>query len=400
MRQPPSISQNSRRSGSRSAIPGTAVLSAAILLIAGLGVAPVQGGTQDDAIAMWGKRYQQAYQDLRYGSTFEKIRAARLMGAHRKSRYIRPLGKELLRELDRPAYRKVPTNDPYVKSEIAWAMGEIGHKQAVPDLLQAIALTMTIAEEEFAVTVQKRTEALKASEEAATARGEDAAEPERIKPVTLTRERPGPFLVEGYTFPYSPDMMWSKADEFKSIPAPDDTAEDHRIRLMGANYLNLLRALFIALGEIGDESAIEAIKAADGQTDIPGVSSYLTNDIPVVRGFASIALGKIATKKAYALIDQHYPNETVDSIKVRIAHSVLGSDKSRTEYYDEMLRYLAINDDRVRYLAAVGMRELAMGESLDHLKDAYSIEHDPVIRKVLQEAIHNAEVDSIIPVNY
>lgn len=354
----------------------------------------VRGGTQDDAIALWTKRYKQAYKDLRFGHTFEKIEAARLMGKHKKARYIRPLGKELLRDLDNPTYRRMPTNDPYVKSEIAWAMGEIGHKQAVPALLQALATSLTIVDEELKATDAIRKMERENSDALATARGEDVNDPGRVRPVTLDRSRPGPFLVEGYSFPYSPDMNWSQSDEFKHILAIDDNAEDHRIRLLGANYMNLIRALFMALGEIGDESAV------DGVDPFPGVGNYLTHRIPFVRGFASHALGKIGTLKALSLIDQHYPNEQVDTVKVRIAFSVTDSDKTRFEYYNELLRYLALDDDRVRYLAAVAMRELSMGESLDHLRDAHSIEHDPVIRGVLHEAIHNAEVDSIIPVNY
>ncbi|MEQ9365894.1 MAG: hypothetical protein RIF32_16745 [Leptospirales bacterium] len=371
-----------------------AALIAASLALLVLPTHQVRGGTQDDAIALWGKRYKQAYQDLRFGHTFEKIEAARLMGAHKKARYIRPLGKELLRDLDNPIYRRIPTNDPYVKSQIAWAMGEIGHKQAIPALLQALATTIAVVEEEFKSSQAVRQMENENSDSAAQARGEDPNDPARVRPIILDRSRPGPFLLEGYSFPYSPDMFWSQSDEFKSIPAIDPNAEDHRIRLLGANYMNLIRALFMAIGEIGDESAV------DGVDPHAGVGTYLTNRIPFVRAFAAHALGKIGTLKALSLIDQHYPNEQVDEVKVRVAFSVLGHDKTRSEYYNELLRYLAINDDRVRYLAAVAMRDLAMGESLDHLRDAYSIEHDPVTRAVLNQAIHNAEVDSIIPVNY
>ncbi len=374
-------------------ITGAALLAAVMALLA-VPTHQAQGGTQDDAIALWGKRYEKAYRDLRFGHTFEKIEAARLMGAHKKARYIRPLGKELLRDLDNPVYRRIPTNDPYVKSQIAWAMGEIGHKQAVPALLQALATTIAIVEEEFKNTAAVRQMELENSDAAAQARGEDPNDPGRVRPVIMDRSRPGPFLLEGYSFPYSPDMFWSQSDEFKDIPAIDTSAEDHRIRLIGANYMNLIRALFVAIGEIGHESAI------DGVDPYPGVGSYLTNRIPFVRGFAAHALAKIGNLKALSLIDQHYPNEQIDEVKVRIAYSVLDSDKTRVEYYNEVLRYLAVDDDRVRYIAAVGLRELKMGESLDHLRDAHSIEHDPVIRDVLQDAIHNAEVDSIIPVNY
>ena len=393
LHHPSPAAGRSRSTARTNYVAFAALLSAAMMLF----VTPareVRGGTEDDAIAMWSKRYKQAYNDLRDGHTFEKIEAARLMGAHKKARYIRPLAKELLRDLDNPVYRNIPTNDPYVKSEIAWAMGEIGHKQAVPALLQALQITVAIVEEEFQTNNARRDQERQLSDSVATAQGEDPADPARIRMIVMDRSRPGPFLLEGYTFPYSPDMLWSQSDEFKDIPAIDDNAEDHRIRLMGANYMNLIRAIFMALGEIADESAV------DGVDPYPGVGTYLTNRIPFVRAFAAHALGKIGTLKALSLIDQHYPNEQVDEVKVRAAFSVLDHDKSRFEYYKEVLRYLAVDDDRVRYLAAVAMRTLSMGESLDNLREALTIEHDPVIRSVLEQAIHNAEVDSIIPVNY
>jgi HEAT repeat protein len=378
----------------RSLLTGATV--AVLILSTGLAwpAREARGGTQDDAIEMWGKRYNQAYKDLRNGHTFEKIEAARLMGQHKKMRYIRPLATELLRDLDNPVYRQIPTNDPYVKSEIAWALGQIGHKHAVPALLQALQSTVAIIEEEFKANEERRQKEKELADSVAQAAGEDPADPQRIRFIVLDQSRPGPFLLEGYSFPYSPDMLWSVSDEFKDVPSVDTSAEDHRIRLLGANYMNLVRSIMVALGEIADDSAV------DGIDPHPGLAGYLTHRIPFVRSFAAHALGKIGTLKAASLIDQHYPNEQVDEVKVRAAFAVVENDKTRVEYYRELLRYLEIDDDRVRFLAAVAMRSLAMGESLDDLREAISIEHDPVIRSVLQQAIHNAEIDSIIPVNY
>ncbi len=374
-------------------------LACVALTILGIAGSPVLGGTQDDAIAMWQEIYRQAYQDLRYGSTFEKIEAARLFGRHGKSRYVRPLVAELNSQLDEPAYRKTPINDPFVKSEIAWALGEIGHPHAVPGLLQALASTLAILDSQIQANVERREAEYATAAELEQQRQADAPEgdtPPKVRVIILDPDQPGPFELEElrYQFPYSPDQFWNVSNRFKDIPAVDVTAEDHRILLEGATYMNLVRALLTALGEIGDEEAIE------GADPHPGVKEYLNNRYPFVRSMAAKSLGMIGTKAAMDLLDQRYAEEPDERVKVRIALAVLRNDKTRTNYYNELVQFLESDVHEVRFQAAVAMRTVAMYEAIESLRAALAIEADPTIRTILQEAIHQSTLDGIIPVNY
>ncbi len=352
-------------------------------VLSALVVGPLFAGSEDDAIRYWTLRYEQAVKDLRNGNAEEKTEAAVLMGAHRKFMFVRPLAEELLNGLESPELRRAPNNDPYVKGAMAWALGSIGHKQAVPHLLKALEITRGVIRESLTLAQQRQGRARQEAQQ------RDQAKPEELQygPVYLAQDRPGPFNQAGHQFGYSPDMFYSVSDEFKSMSVDYDD-EGHRIRLQSHNYMNLLRQLMISLGQISDESAVD------------GLIPYLKDEMPMVRLNAALALGRVGTLKALSELEANYANEKDDEVRGAICYAILVNDKARSKYYLDLLKLLENDSITIRARAAVSLRDLGMGESVENLRAAQLIEGDPSIRAILHDAIHNAETDNILPVNY
>lgn len=357
-----------------------------IALVAALAApAALFAGAEDDAIAMWTKIYNQALQDLQNGSTFEKIEAARLMGAHKKDRFLRPLERELIEDLEDAALRRAPINDPYVKTEIAIALGSIAHERSVPALLRAIEITRTIIGERLQQTRQDQQAIRQRQEQLQQAEGDN---PElNIGRVALAEDRPGPFNQEGHQFAYSPDMFYNVSDRFKDRPVDPD-AEDHRIQLEGYTYFNLVRAAMLALSRIGSPDATDGLKP------------YLEDELPFMRMFSAYALGGIGSVEALSAMEAVYANEADEEVKTVLAFSILRNSKARIQYYDYLRESLKSDDLPRRMRAAMALRDLAMGESIEDLREALRIEADPTLRGVLEAAIENANRDNIMPVNY
>lgn len=368
---------------------------------------PIQAGAEDDALILWGARYKKAFFDLRFGSIYEKINAAQLMGAHRKSKFIRPLGAELLHHLENQKFLSMPTNDPYIKAQIAWALGEIGHPMAVPSLIKALDISLQLAKKENEeikkrqVTLQKVEDRLRKEELEIVAKNRqklgstdtDASDQQyKIKIVALGYERPGPFLADGYSFPNSADMNWSIADEFRGA-VYDYKYEALRVRMKeGANWLNLSRAIFSALGKIGDRSAIDTVK------------KYMASDFPIVRGYAAQSLGEIAKNaeddSALLVVKEKYTSEKDERVQTYMAYAVLSNDKTNYAYYLDLLSFLKSDEIRKRYDAIRVLDQLALGESEYELREALKIESNEMLQGMLQKAIYKAKMDNALPVNY
>lgn len=369
-----------------------ALLLISVLAIAGL--SSVFGGAEDDMIQMNQKRTEEALRQLANGSAHEKYLAALYMGASKNPRFVRPLGRELLQGWKDPKAEREPgsndirvgcgpqlgtvcppaaTQDPYVKAGIAWALGEIGHEQGVGFLKEAMSLASDRVETEIKRTTDAR---------AKLSGGEYRAQ------VVLDRNVAGPAqLRQGYVYPFSPDVHWSQAEDFKAVISIDEMDEANRMRLEGYNYVNVTASILQALGKIKNPGALESIKA------------YLDHPIPSIRGFAVLAAG-YQGRPALSLLLAQAEKEKDKKIQTRIARAVLLVDKSQLPQYKLLLKLLKDREKGVRIESINAFRELAMGEAVDELKEALKIEEDETLRGLLKDAIHNAEIDNILPVNY
>jgi len=344
------------------------ILALCLIVVTG----SIYAGDNDESKAYYELRHQQYEKYLENGNSIEKIEAVAWMGSLRRYRFVRPLSRELLRGLDDTNYRKMAVNDPYIKSQIAQALGYIKRKEALPSLKKAVELTNAILE-------QDRT-----TNEAARQKAEQEKSYSLVLPIGKT----GPAQMQpGYIFPISPDGNWSIADEFKSQDF-DRNDEYMRIRMQGYNHINLMHYLLVAIGEIGDPESLDVV--------IP----FLDHPFRDVRLAAVMSAALIGGDKARDALMSKYANETDDVVKSRICFGVLHLDTTQAQFYRDLVeKYLKSDDIHVRLDAANGLRHLAMGESLFHLHDAFLLENSPLVKNVLLQAIRNANHDNILPPN-
>ena len=365
----------------------------------------LQAQTNADAIRTWEHLYSNALKDLQFGRTMDKIRAAYILGAQSNPRFVRPLLAELMKGLD-TGYIPIGTPEgPYVKSIIAGAIGSIGHEVAIPTLLKALELSVGIAQKKrkqkneidqktLTWSRQMRKKSPTASQE------KDIKQPEGSIPkgdttlmndpdyVTIDPDRPGPFLKKTSKFHYTPDQYWSIADSLKANNA-DSYYETYAARKFGANHWNLVRAIFNAIGKIGSEKSTQKL------------ATYLDNQkyLPIIRIFASDALGESRNKQNIELLAKKFESEEDTKVKLAMAYSILRNDKTRSSMYYLLIRYLENGSVAERLKVATALRNLAMGESLENLRNAYLIEDNMLIRKALKDAIRKVERDTILPTN-
>ncbi len=348
---------------------------------------------RDDSITLYKRIYGKALRDVISGTADEKIDGAIKLGSHRVVDHLRPLGEELNKGLADPEMRKVPSNDPYVKSHIAWAMGRIGHRYAIPYLVSALNTTDQIAREQ----IQKAQELKK----------KRAAE--KSFAITLIPDRPGPAMMEDGPHPYttSPDVYWSVADSMKSEMGIPHSGQIYRLKAQGYNYVNLEMTLIRAIGDVGHKNTLyfkglsvneESTKLLD--TIYSVFQQTYKSQLPGIRGATALALGDVGTPRALEILQGYYASEKDFSVKVRIARGILMNDRTQAQYYQFILAALPNLDLETRRQAAIALRELKMGESVFALRDALTIENDPALKEILLEAIHYAEIDNILPINY
>lgn len=355
---------------------------------------PATGESVQDHREMYDKIYSKAVQDLLNGNVDEKIDGVIKLGGHRVQQYVRPLGEELNRDLGDPQLSKTPTNDPYVKSQIAWAMGRMGHRWSIPYLTQALKTSISMMDEKVKQADKKR----------------EFVKKEGIEAFVLSPEREGPALMSDEPVPHggSADAYWSISDELKEdIAITPLTSEQDRLRLIGFNYVNLTVNIIRAIGEVGRQNEVyfKSINPTDESNKLMGeaIDSLvigLKHGIVSVRGAAALALGDYGTTKSQDALKEHFAAEKDFSVKVRVARAILENDKSQTQYYTFLLDSLPSPEMEVRRQAAIALLELKMGESVFALRDALEVEPNVVVRQILKEAIYYAEVDNILPVNY
>lgn len=372
----------------------TVILFTTITLLSGVSTGLLQAGTQDDAIAYYDHFYSEALRNLRFGNVHEKLEAATIIGGNRKASLVRPLGEELNKNLKDPALRSTPTNDPFVKSRIAWAIGQIGHRKGLPYLLSAITTTMEIIDEDIAAIEKKQ------------AQNEKLGSPGYVG----NMNKPGPFLMESKErdiYPASPDVFWSQADRFKSIPAIQLKAEDHYVLYKGYNSINMAQSILSAIGNIGKENGLyyrglTVQKPDQDQLDemFDTIAVAIDHPLPGVRMGAISALEGLGIQRAVAMLTERFDKETDPVVKVRVAGAVLMNDKSQYRLYRHLLKELTSNNFDIRREAILALYDIQMGESVFALRDALAIESNPVLVQVLKEAILRAEMDNQVPLNY
>ncbi len=329
-------------------------------------------GADDETIKYYEKLYKQLERDLENGTATEKINAIHYMASLRRYRFVRPLSRELLRGLDDPLYRKMAGFDPYVKSAIAHALGEIGRKEGLEPLIKALEIVGKIIEDERKLIETKK----------------QIAQQNQSYELFYERNEIGPALLsDDYIYPTSADAAWSIADDFKKFIAIDPNDEWMQVRMKGYNYVNVAFFIIQAIGNIKSEDGVDAI--------IP----YLEHPYKDLRLSTALALAKIGSLKSLEALEKRYQVEQDDQVKARIAFAILFNDNSRGQYYKALLQLLRHPDHRVRYDVASAFRELALGEAYYELSDAFLIEDNPQVKKVLQQAIYNAYMDNLFPPN-
>lgn len=316
--------------------------------------------------------YKTLERDLENGTAFQKINAIHYMASLRRYRFVRPLSRELLKGLNDPNLKKMAAFDPYIKSGIAHALGEIGRKEALEPLKEALGIVNKIITEEkekHNQNVQK-------------------ASQEKSYELFFERSEIGPALLsDDYIYPTSADAPWSIADDFKKYIAVDPNDEWMQIRMKGYNYVNVAFHIIQAIGNIKVPEGAEAV--------IP----FLEHPYRDLRLSAALALAKIGSLKALEALEKRFSSESDDQVKARIAFAILFNDNTRGQYYRALLEYLRHSDPRIRYDVASAFRELSLGEAYYSLVDAYLLEDNKIVKKVLQDAIHNAYMDSLFPPN-
>ncbi len=332
-----------------------------------------------------------------------KIDAILYLSASRKPRFLRPLGTELLANLDKDSGTLFAApQDPYIKSLLARGLGRMGRPEGLYYL--SIALQRT---EEIIADQKKRSmarwESDKRFAESENGKGEKTNNPESkeqsinaraIPRLTLEADRPGPALMRtGHSIPFSPDVHWSVSDEFKDavVDVSDDT---HRMRLRGYNYTNVAVAILIAYAEIFEEVG-EKGRGDHGPAHVDLIRKFLKHEYAAVRSAAARALGQLGGRTALSSMDEQLKAEKDNVVRVILCRGVLEADRTRTDCYGQLLEALKHPDRDPRLAAAIALRELAFGESLPLLRDALALEETADIRRILSEAIQRATVDSL-----
>jgi HEAT repeat protein len=355
-----------------------------------LGSAEIRAQGDDSVIVMYERIYATAMKNLDSGTVEQRVMAAYILGSQRVVRYTRPMADALIRDMNNPDYLKLPHNNPFVKAQIAWALGNIGRREAVPDLLVALDSTLKLIEADL-----KKTGELRAKIGSSPF------------PVVLDRTEPGPALLKkGNELPYSPSVYWSVADDLKKITV-DPNDEGHRVLLEGYNYINQAMAIIEAIGRIGEnyvkhsnESIPDEGAAALLKQSADALIPILSHRIPHIRIAAAEALGNIGTAEAIVALEKAFAEEKDNLVRPMICRSVLYNDRSKFAYLQEMIRLLSDHDREVRIETIRTIRDLGLSESAEYLKRALVVEEDPVLKKLIQEAIHSAEYNAILPVGY
>lgn len=341
------------------------------------------------------RRYDKAEREVQDGEPIQKVRAARFLGARGNPRYLRILGDELLRDLDADSPALGYTrNDPYIKSQIAWALGRSRHIKAVDYLLKALERTVRIINTVNQDLRQKDDTEQKVYEQDRRDYRDRKSREFPVKNIRIPQRIPGPFIWKmDHQLPYSPDVYWSISNDFKNLADIDESDQSIQIRKHGFNYVNVVFYIFEGIGEI---YMYQKNKSWIKRGDVEAVAQYLDGKyMPFIRGAAAISLRQIGSPQAVKFLDQAYGKEKNEEVRMKISYAILSINKARIEHFQNLIRGLQSDEEGVRYAAAAGLRDLEIGESYHYLQEALRIEPRPVIRNVLKEAVKNARLNDL-----
>ncbi len=391
----------------RGLLLGAILLS--IILPTGLLHAQLRPSPDRDAGLVFQRWHERSLRDLNSGSPERMIRAADFFASARKPFYVRPVGFELLRNLQKGSpFLRMPGNDPFVKTSLAVTLGRIGHFEALPFLLDALERTGEIidAEKERLDKLRARERAFaKSFDKPAAAGAGDKKQPSTINEKAIPRlileqERPGPAAMRkgGHAIPYSPDVHYSVSDEFKHVMAPVLTDPNHRMRLKGYNYVNLAMGCLHAVGLVYEKQDIVRRKLLDTKF-IERVDKFLNHRLPAIRASAASAMADMDLPLSKNKLETRFKAEKDPVVKIRIGWAIMTNDRRIAAEYLFIIDQLRHRDYRVRYEAAVALRKLRIAEAFDALNLALKLETEPQVRVVLTEARRQSQIDNLTPVS-
>ena len=322
--------------------------------------------------------YNKALNDLEFGQENEKLRAISVLRVGRHPRFIRPLTNELLRGLrkDEKHYFHYSTETAHIKSSIALALGYISHPVSVPKLLEALDLSAELSRQEIAKAKNFNQEAK-----------EKSLSP-LVDKILMVPDVPGPFFAKNNTRNnyLVVDRHWSLSEQYQT---------SKMLQVSGANYINLVRAICIALVGINNNSNNIAQRINNIFDD--------KKNPDFVRVYAAFALGELAqlgtVDKNKINLDKYIKelgeleSKKESSIPLKIATSfiILSADNKQALAYRSLSSLLRDGTMKEKTLAADAFEKLSIKESLGGLKLAYYLENEGSVRKILKRVIKNIE---------
>ncbi|MDH5657531.1 MAG: HEAT repeat domain-containing protein, partial [Spirochaetia bacterium] len=214
-------------------------------------------------------------------------------------------------------------------------------------------------------------------------------------------------LKKGHRFPDSPDIYWSLGEDFKSTMGANPDSIDDRVKLQGYNYVNVALSIIDAIGEISmlnkhqippGSAGVPLKKKLDESRDL--LIKLLSHNLSYIRGGASLALGQIGDKETMDILEKKFEEEKEMAVKTQIARSILWNDRTRSKVTNTLLEMLTSDEFEVRMEASRALRDVGLGETLTYLLAALDIEEDKRLQRILKDAIFNAQIDNVMPVNY
>ena len=340
----------------------------------------------DDISIARNTAYNKALNDLEFGQENEKLHAISVLRRGRHLCFIRPLTNELLKGLrkDEKHYFHSPTGVAHIKSSIALALGYISHPASVPKLLEALDLSVELSRQEIAKAKKQK----KLSKKNINQDAKEKSLSLLADKVLMVPDVPGPFFAKNNNRNnyLVVDRHWSLAEQYPT---------NKILQASGANYINLVRAIFLALVGINNNSNNIAQRINNIFDD--------KKNPDFIRVYAAFALGELArlgtvdknkinlNKYIKELGELELKKESSRLLKIATSFIILSADKKQVLAYRSLSSLLRDGTMKEKILAADAFEKLSIKESLGGMKLAYYLENESSVRKILRRAIKNIE---------